>query len=161
MGTQEKKFTFIFGAVIAYILLFLYAAPVGYLIDKVIACGRDLNCSNYSLQDSIIYVITTTSGLVSALVIAKLSIIDPNDPEEKQLLTRVSGLSQATNYESIVYGVTIIYLIIWLIVGLSSLIVGVIFYPQVSKTLKDLGTTWLGLAIAAGYAFLGIKPRGE
>ena len=53
----------------------------------------------------------------------------------------------------------IAYLVIWLVVGLISLVIGVMVYPNVSQALNDIGTTWLGLAIASGYAYFGIKPE--
>lgn len=36
---------------------------------------------------------------------------------------------------------------------------GGLMYPDASKTLANLGTTWLGIAVAAGYAYFGIKPQ--
>jgi hypothetical protein len=39
------------------------------------------------------------------------------------------------------------------------LIVGLMTYPDASQTLAILGTTWLGIAVAAGFAHLGIKPQ--
>ena len=51
------------------------------------------------------------------------------------------------------------YLIIWTFTGLASLVTGVIIFPEVSKTLSDLGTTWLGMAVAAGYAYFNIEPK--
>jgi hypothetical protein len=39
------------------------------------------------------------------------------------------------------------------------LIVGLMMYPDASQTLANLGTTWLGIAVSAGYAYFGIKPQ--
>jgi hypothetical protein len=54
----------------------------------------------------------------------------------------------------------IAYLVIWLATGLLALVVGTMLYPNVNQTLNDIGTTWLGLAVASGYAYFGIKPEG-
>ena len=54
---------------------------------------------------------------------------------------------------------TWIYLVVWLVVGVVAVVVGVIVFPKVNQTLYDLGMTWVGLAVAAVYAYFGIKPR--
>jgi hypothetical protein len=43
--------------------------------------------------------------------------------------------------------------------GLIALIVGVIVFPDSNSTLREIGTTWLGLAVASGYAYFGISPK--
>jgi hypothetical protein len=47
---------------------------------------------------------------------------------------------------------------VWVFNGLVALIIGVMLFPNANQTLSDAGTTWLGLAVAAGYAYFGIKP---
>src|SRR5215207_3253788 len=32
-------------------------------------------------------------------------------------------------------------------------------YPKVNQTLADIGTTWLGLAVSAAYAYFGLTPK--
>jgi hypothetical protein len=46
-----------------------------------------------------------------------------------------------------------------LVTGLTALIVGVMIFPDSNATLGEIGTTWLGLAVASGYAYFGISPR--
>ena len=55
---------------------------------------------------------------------------------------------------------SIAYLVIWLVTGLLALVIGGMLYPEVNQSLNDLGTTWLGLAVASAYAYFGIKPEG-
>jgi hypothetical protein len=40
-----------------------------------------------------------------------------------------------------------------------ALVVGMMLYPNVNQTLNDIGMTWLGLAVASGYAYFNIKPE--
>lgn len=101
------------------------------------------------------YVVTTIGGLVSALVVAKLALTKPG---ETPTLTRmVEGVSLLRIRLSKFLAIG--YLVAWLAVGLAALIVGVMVFPGSSSTLSDIGTTWLGLAVAAGYAYFGLNPQ--
>ena len=51
------------------------------------------------------------------------------------------------------------YLAVWIFTGLWAFIKGVMVHPKVLQPLTDLGQAWLGLAVASGYAYFGIKPR--
>lgn len=52
-----------------------------------------------------------------------------------------------------------LYLLIWVITGLAAFVVGSMQHDRVLQPLTDLGQSWLGLAVAAGYAYFGIKPQ--
>lgn len=51
-----------------------------------------------------------------------------------------------------------LYLLVWALTGFAALVVGVVLYPNAIPTVSDLGTVWLGLAVAAGYAYFGLTP---
>lgn len=145
------KYKFIIGGIIAYILLGLYSGIAVYIIIKVIECSNDSSCSGVHPHQGLIYVLTTVGGLVSALVVSRLAITVPgSDPA----LFRHFGEDQPLFINFIVW----CYLIIWTFTGLATLVTGVIIFPDTCKTLSDLGTTWLGLAVAAGYAYFNIDP---
>ena len=93
--------------------------------------------------------VTTIGGLVSALVISKLTV---TDPEGGLAIVSERKIHWRTFLE-------LAYLIVWLITGLSALIVGVMLRPEINTTLSDIGTTWFGLAVASGFAYFGIEPR--
>ena len=151
---MEKPFTVIFGAVIAYILLLLYAGTVGYMILEVLAaCGGNGACAEVSFSDGVVYVTTTVGGLVSALVISKLAITKRG---ENPATLPVAGASRKQALAVNTLGV--LYLTAWLVVGLVALVVGVMLHPEVSQTVSDIGTSWLGLAIASGYAYFALDP---
>jgi hypothetical protein len=146
------KYKYIIGGMIAYILLALYSGIVVYIIIKVIECSKDLSCDKIDLHSGQIYVLTTVSGLVSALVVSRMTITTPGlDPS----VFRQLGEKQPLIVNFIVW----CYLIIWTFTGLAALVFGVIMFPYICKTLSDIGTTWLGLAVAAGYAYFNIDPR--
>lgn len=145
------KYKLIIGGIIAYMLLMLYSGIAAYIVKRVIECSYDQACSGVELHSGMIYVLTTVGGLVSALVVSKMTITAPgSDPA----VFRHLGEGQPLIINYIVW----CYLIIWTITGLVSLVIGVIIYPDVCKTLSDLGTTWLGIAVASGYAYFNIDP---
>ncbi len=146
------KYRFIIGGIIAYILLALYSGIAFYTIIKVIECSKTASCSVVNLHHGMVYVLTTVDGLVSALVVSRMTITVPGtDPAVFRYL--------GENQPMIISFVVWCYLIIWTVTGLAALITGVIIFPETCKTLSDFGTTWLGLAVAAGYAYFNIDPR--
>jgi len=153
---MSSNFGKIFGGLIAVILLLLYAVTMGFLLAQVISCNGIANCAGpVPITSGMIFVLTTVSGLVSALVVATLAVTEPGtNPSMKWVGDDASeGKKKTVNY------IVGIYLGMWVLAGLSALIVGVMIYPGASQTLSDAGTTWLGLAVAAGYAYFGIKPK--
>jgi hypothetical protein len=146
------KHKLIIGGIIAYILLILYGGIAIYIIHQVISCSADPSCSKVELHDGLIYVLTTVGGVVSALVVSKMTITTPgSDPA----ILRHFDEGQPMLVNIIVW----CYLVFWAVIGLTSLVIGVIIFPGICKTLSDFGTTWLGLAVAAGYAYFNIDPR--
>jgi len=146
------KYKFIIGGMLAYILLALYTGIIIHIIIKVIKCSAVPGCEAIDLQPGLIYVLTTVSGLVSALVVSRMTITTPgSDPA----LFSQMGTGQPLIVSFIVW----CYLVIWTFTGLAALVVGVIIVPDMCKTLSDIGTTWLGLAVAAGYAYFNIDAK--
>jgi hypothetical protein len=146
------KYKLIIGGIIAYILLILYSGIAIYIIIKVIECSKDQSCGKLDLHSGLIYVLTTVGGLVSALVVSRMTITNPgSDPS---VFRNFDG-DQPLIVNFIVWS----YLIIWTFTGFATLLVGVIIFPDICKTLSEFGTTWLGLAVAAGYAYFNIDPK--
>ena len=153
---MTSNFGKIFGAVLAVILLLLYAVTLAFLVVHVINCGADTNCvTPFAVTGGTVFVFTTVSGLVSALVVASLAATEPGTNPSRQWVGEGASESSKKNANYIVA----IYLGVWVFAGLTALIVGVMIFPGANQTLSDAGTTWLGIAVAAGYAYFGIKPR--
>lgn len=152
---MTSDFGKLFGAVLAVILLLLYAVTMGFLMAHVIICGPDTTCTApFPITSGMIFVLTTVSGLVSALVVASLAATQPGTNPSRQWVSEGASESSKKKANYIVA----IYLGVWVFAGLTALIIGVMIYPGVNQTLSDAGTTWLGLAVAAGYAYFGIRP---
>lgn len=83
------------------------------------------------------------------MVISKLTV---SDPEGSIAVVSERKINWKTLLE-------LAYLLVWLFTGLSALVVGVMIRPDVNTTLSDIGTTWLGLAVASGFAYFGVQPK--
>ena len=147
---MSSRFGAVFGALLAFLLLALYCSSALYLIYEVYHTAAG---GKVEKTDGYIYVLTTVGGLVSALVIAQLSVTKPGSTPTIAGSKPKSTLGiYATNT------MVTIYLLAWVFTGLAALVVGVMINPDVNKTISDLGTTWLGLAVSAAYAYFGIQP---
>jgi hypothetical protein len=150
----------LFGSLIAIVLLFLFAFATFYMASDVITyCGNSNPCvppTASRIGPGLIYVVTTVGGLVSALVIAQLSVTKPGS-------SPTVGSFSPTSTPAVIATNTVVglYLLGWIATGLTALVVGVMLYPNISSTLSDIGTTWLGLAVSAAYAYFGIEPSSD
>jgi uncharacterized membrane protein len=99
---------------------------------------------------------TTVGGLVSALVIAELAITKPGEAPVARALSS-DDVPAGVTATRVLIGVTGVYLLVWVLTGLAAYVVGVMWYPAKEQHLTDLGQAWLGLAVAAAYAYFGIS----
>jgi hypothetical protein len=152
---MQNKFAVIFGGAITGTLLILYTFAVTYMTVLVYRAGQARPDKAIEFSSGLVYVATMVGGLVSALVIAKLAITKPGrNPGVMRVTADESGTPNVW-----VTRLGVAYLVVWLLTGLFALVVGTMLYPNVNQTLNDIGTTWLGLAVASGYAYFGIKPE--
>ncbi len=158
-GEILTNFKIVFGGVIGFILLLLYSGTVAYMIFKIVNC--DASQCKKDFGEGIIYVVTTVGGLVSALVISKLTITKPGDNPAVVLMTEAVDEDGITKTSLLATSLTLLYIIVWIFTGLIALILGVMIYPDANSTISDLGTSWLGLAVAASYAYFGISPKSS
>lgn len=149
----------IMGGLIAVILLGLYVYSVVFGI-AVVDCLSTPGCTRYtasSFTDGMVQALTTIGGLVSALVIAELAITPPQKP----VMARAITGDDTPKTKSIIKWVTGLYLLVWVATGFASYLVGQIQHPKVLQPLTDVGQAWLGLAVAAAYAYLGISGQTD
>jgi hypothetical protein len=152
---MNKNFGLIFGAIIAYILLILYTGTAVHIIKSVINCANDSACAQQDFTEGLIHVVTFIGGLISALVVSKLTITTPGENPAMLQSTKGKSRSIQTTSATLIF----LYLGVWVITGLAALVVGVMLYPGINSTLSDIGTTWLGIAVASGYAYFGLDPK--
>jgi hypothetical protein len=142
----------ILGGVLAYILLILYVYLVWVAIS-VVYCTPQPVCQE-DFNKGMASALALIGGLVSALVIAELALTKRDEAPLARALAPNASASTARALKFVTFG----YLAIWVLAGLAALIVGW-RHPEAHQPLVDLGQSWLGLAVAAGYAYFGINPQ--
>ena len=148
----------LFGGVIAVILLglYVYTVSMAHLITSCVSKGAE--CQAYTHADftsGMAMTMATVGGLVSALVIAELAIAKPGEI----LQARSLGQNPSQQAKTILKITTFAYLLVWTLFGLLAFIVGFLQHPNVLQPLTDIGQSWLGLAIAAAYAYMGLNQE--
>ncbi len=145
------------GGLIAVILLGLYVYSVIFGI-LVVDCTTTAGCTRYPLKNfssGMVQALALIGGLVSALVIAELAITKPGE----QPMARALESGSSTTKQNAIKVVTAVYLLVWVGAGLAAYVVGQMQHPGVLQPLTDFGQSWLGLAVAAAYAYFGINPQ--
>ncbi len=143
----------VFGGVIAFVLLGLYASSVVMAIAIVM---RKAPAPDLVFTEGFRLAMTTIGALVSALVI---SVLAATDVGEAPLDRSLRDASRTTR--NAVFYAMIAYLGCWVVCGLASFVVGVMVYPNVLSILTDHGKAWIGLAVATGYAYFGLRPASS
>jgi hypothetical protein len=140
-------------SIIAFVLLALYvvlivtAIVISYCSDQPVCLTGFSKVMSSSLA--------TIGGLVSALVVAELAM---TKPKTAPVAHAVGVNSAATTKMPLVKIVTLVYLGVWVLAGLAALLFSW-FNPDALQPLTDIGQSWLGVAIAAIYAFFGIDVK--
>jgi hypothetical protein len=144
----------IFGGLVAIILLGLYVYAIVIAILAV-QCLSQPNCQEYTkdLNEGIVFVLNLVGGLVSALVVAELAVTPPGKPP---VALKLAANATPTT-KNLAMWVSIAFIIVWLVCGVVALIVGYLQYPNVVPALTASAKSWLGIAVAAAYSYLGIK----
>lgn len=146
----------IFGGAIAVVLLGIYVhlLRVAYLIVDCVSTTGCTTSSAADFNDVMAQSLNVIAGLVSALVIAELAITEPG----KAPVARALSDDASPMTKSILKAVTISYVLVWLVAGLFAFMKGM-YHPKALPPLTSVGQSWLGLAVAAAYAYFGLKPR--
>jgi hypothetical protein len=139
------------GGILASILLGIYGYLMWLAIAVVVTGSCNPDCQQREFNQSMASALMTIGGLVSGVIIAVLAITKPDETPGMRLLSP-SARSATTALKVVVYA----YLAVWLVAGLVAFIVG-LNHEDAHKPLRDAGNAWLGLAIAAGYAYFGIN----
>src|SRR5215471_12197283 len=145
----------LFGGFIAVILLILYE----YAVYEAVMVSTP-GCTQYtpdSFTPGFSHAMSLIGGLVSALVIAELAVTKPG---EAPVARAIGGAAAGPTLSWTLTVVTAIYLVVWVVAGLATYVIGTMWYPGKLLPLTDLGQSWLGLAAAAAYSYFGISPPG-
>lgn len=152
---MKNQFGGVFSAGLALALLIIYSVSALNMVFDV-HDGKTAEFMKEEYKQGYIYVLTTVGGLVSALVVAKLSVTSPGN------MPLVPGAAPESTWGKRANATVVsIYLLAWAFVGLSCLIVGVMLNPEISSTVADIGTAWLGLAVSSAYVYFGVDMVDE
>lgn len=139
-----------FSAIVTFLLLLLYLFTTILLLNDI------YHWFTLTVTEGTINIHTTVGGLVSALVVTQLAITPPGQNPSGRLVAETSSERTRQFFNYVVF----FYLGAWVVIGVVSLIVGVMLHPEINATLGNSGSTWLGTAIAAAYSYLGIQTHG-
>ena len=152
-----------FSATIAILLLglYVYAVLVSAAVAQCEATHKPklpigVVCENYPvarMTDGLKTILSLVGGLLAALVVATLAVTPPGSSAVIMLL----GEDPSPKQKRVLTIVTTAFLLAWLVCGLVALVIGYIKYPDVVPELTAQGKTWLGTAVAAGYAYFGLN----
>ena len=144
-----------FGSLIAILLLALYVY-LAYQGGMAVLCATATGCKAplpAEFTAEMTAALSVVSGLVSALVITELSITQPGDAPVARAIN--PGASKTTT--NLVKALAATYLLVWIAVGSWALLLG-LKHAAILPAITNLGQAWFGLAIAAAYAYFGIRP---
>ena len=147
----------IFSGFVSFVLLVFYV----YLVWHGVAVARCLSaegCTSLAagdFNDQMSASLALVGGLISALVIAELSITQPGEAPGARL---VAG-GESGRRRNALRLVTGLYLLVWLATGMSAFFFGYLIADEerMLQPLADLGQAWLGVAVGAAYAYFGIR----
>ncbi|MDQ3799480.1 MAG: hypothetical protein M3384_08525 [Acidobacteriota bacterium] len=155
----------VFGGVIAVILLVLYGYSIYEGIKVVQECAQTTCDEDYrNLSPGITTILNLVGGLISALVIAVLAVSDPKELPGRMFIANAGAggdgrmAIDGSLTEKVVNAIAIAYIVCWVICGLAAVIYGFIQHSETVPPLTAAAKSWLGIAIAAAYAFLKIEP---
>lgn len=144
----------LFGGLIAIILLGLY------FYATLLAVLAAYNGNPALFTPGIAATMTTVGGLVSALVIAELAVTNPGEAPGTRALTKAAaGDTVSDQSKKVLTWISSAYVLIWIVLGLSAYVVGVMEKPDTVAALTSHGQAWLGLAVASAYAYFGLTPE--
>ena len=149
---MNQKIREIIGSLISIGILILYAAVLWGILNLV----KDwkIDDPEIPIAGGKLLILTGIGGLVSAVVIATLGISKSGGAP--------TGLVQklSKDFDEILMTiVTIVYIAVWFILGCFIVYYGVIKFPDASSTINELGQAWIGLAVGAAYAYIGINTK--
>ncbi len=142
------------GTFVAITVLSLYAYSVVFSIMAALCLSRS-GCQTYTpeLNEGITTVLNLVGGLLAALVVAELAVTPTGEAPAARLLAN----NITENAKKIAGWVSIAYLVVWVILGVAVVVVGFLQHPNTVPALTAAARSWMGLAIAAIYSYLGIN----
>ncbi|MET1110901.1 MAG: hypothetical protein ABWX67_05160 [Allosphingosinicella sp.] len=147
---SQSSTRLIVGAFIASLFLAVY----GYVLIHAILYAQKL--ADTAPSGDAYYVMNIIGGLVSAVVVAELAVTATGNAPAGRTFAPADANSQAPGPRRL----AIAYVIVWVALGVAALLFGLMDRASDREVpqLVEFAKTWLGLAIAAAYAYFGVNP---
>ncbi len=147
----------LFGGILAVMMLVLYGYSIYEAIELAKQCGDIPNCTK-KLPENISLVFNLVGGLISATVIAVLGSTKRGDfPAQKSFEKNLEGfVAKVAGF------MPSVFILFWIICGAAILFCG--WFPFDNEPVPALSAqakAWIGIAIGAVYAYMGITPDGK
>lgn len=140
----------LFGGLLVAILLGFYV----WMISLAVTSAVDNTPKEFT--ENMTNLFNITGGLISATVTAILGATRTGElPAQRTFEKNLTGVTQR-----IAGYIPSVYILVWVICGVITVIYGYILYENVSA-LTVQAKSWLITAIGAGYAYFGINPNGS
>jgi hypothetical protein len=144
----------VIGSIIVTVVLIVFVYSVGAAIDLANNGSHPVEV----LPDGISRTMATVGGLVSALVIAQLAVTEPGGVTAAGSTVTSGRLAKLV--DTALPFARAGYVLVWILVGCAAFVVGELWYPGKVPALTTFAQAWLGLAVAAGYDYFGLDPKG-
>jgi hypothetical protein len=148
---MNLKIKEIAGSIISVGALILYFITLLDIVQQV--KGWTAGQPPVVIDDGMKLIATGLGGLISAVVIATLGLSEPGKAPTGTLKSLSRDYGQLT-----LSVIAVIYIAVWMFLGIYTAYHGVIKSPGASTTLYDMGITWFGILVGALYAYFGINP---
>lgn len=137
----------LFGGMLAVIMLGFY---IWAIIEGVKATMGDAS----GFTPNMSYLLNTIGGLISATVVGVLGATEPGYfPAQKAFERNLSG-----TIRTVAGLMPSLFIFVWIGCGVAMVIYGFVLNDSVAA-LSSQAKVWLGTAIGAVYAYMGIKPQ--
>ncbi|CAN5298189.1 hypothetical protein BH10ACI1_BH10ACI1_11520 [soil metagenome] len=142
----------LFGGLIAVILLAFY---IWSIVDAICFVSHCRLTSGFT--PNVQFLLNSIGGLISATVVGVLGATKPSELPAARFFQK--NLNDTT--QSLAAWMPSIYILVWIICGVLTVIYGFILYPadDPAPALSANAKVWLGTAIASVYAYVGISPN--
>ena len=147
-----------FSAVVASLLLCIYVYLVVQGLSAVHCLQVDVTDAECAerFTDRMASSLALIGGLISALVIAELSVTPVGEVPGERIFT---SDAHSTRQRRLIRAMTGLYVAVWLCTGVSAYLFGYLVVEEraIVQPISDLGQAWFGVAVGAAYAYFGIR----
>ena len=147
---NDKTIRLIVSGLLAYAFLGLYA----FVLVKAIGYAHIKDPpADAALSDEAWWLLQSIGALVSAVVAAELAVTNRGEAPAGRALGFTGAGEEPTTGARIA---TLAYLAVWLGLGLLAVVFGMVECKTRVPALIDFAKAWVGLALGAAYAYLGV-----